>query len=98
MEVQILTEDQVEVLKDDTGKELEIGAMYCCADVDINWKNEEVENLHALVRYVGVYSGRHTFADADTWEQTEVYYDKLVRQGSPVIDPTTKGWIPEIPE
>lgn len=80
------------VIKDSLGNDLEVGAMYCCVDVEFDHNNQEVENLHVLVRYVGVIHGRHTFADADTWEENNGYFDELVRQATPIIDPTTKGW------
>ncbi|KSN66553.1 hypothetical protein [Pseudomonas aeruginosa] len=75
---------------------LEVGAMYCCVNLMLAADGREIcRDYGALVRYVGVTSGeykRHVFADADTWEETRVYADQLLKQQAPAIDPATQGW------
>jgi hypothetical protein len=59
------------VIKDSEGHELEVGAMYCCVtEVPATKADESYPHYGDLVRYVGVNSGAHTFADADTWDET----------------------------
>lgn len=80
-------------IKDSEGRELEVGAMYCCVtDVPAQRHDEHIAHYGDLVRYVGVNQGVHTFADADTWEEAVIDFDRLARQTAPVIDPSTKGW------
>ncbi len=77
-----------QALLDTDGNPLVIGMMYCCVtDMD-----DYV--LHgALVRYCGKdHTGRELFADADTWDECDIYGDGLLAQQDPVIDPATKGW------
>lgn len=66
--------------------------MYCCTSMARDARGEDYERLDALVRYVGVRDGRHTFADADDWAEVRPDYVSLVRQAAPVIDPQTQGW------
>lgn len=82
----------MEVILDSEGVALEAGAMYCCTSMARDAHGEAYERLDALVRYVGVRHGRHTFADADDWREANPDYVSLVRQAAPVIDPQTQGW------
>lgn len=76
-------------MKDHTGNELIVGAMYCCVEED---SCSNVDYFGGLVRYVGHLEGRYTFADADAWEECRPDFDKLVIQSARIVDPKTQGW------
>lgn len=82
----------VAVIIDHAGNPLEVGAMYCCAFVDVNVQGDELEIHGNLVRYVGADRGRLIFADADDWSEIDCEFDRLIRQACPVIDPAAHGW------
>jgi hypothetical protein len=79
-------------MKDSDGKDLERGAMYCCAETS----EDGTTNYNELVRFIGfqMVMGKNypVFADADTWEGCSPEYESLVRQRAPTIDPASKGW------
>lgn len=87
---QVAAEAVEELSKDLAGNTLEVGAMYCCCIAPVF--DGDHTQYNELVRFVGVIEGRETFADADTWEEATPDFDFLVRQDSPVVDVSTKGW------
>jgi len=79
-------------MKDCFGKDLEVGAMYCC--VVFSEEPDGEDSYRELVRFVGVRDGKPVLVDADTWDEPErpYDYDTLRRQAATIVDPKTKGW------